>query len=270
MHAHFNPGAGEMRDAAGQQLALFLATGFTTVRGLGGAVPGALKLRDQINAGELLGPRFVVASPSVNGSSAHSPAEVVAKVVDAKRAGYDLVKTHGMFPSVEYYDSLVAVTKRVGMPLVGHVTPEYGLERAMAAHQQVEHLDGYIASILDDGIAAPGGQVIVDPTVLAHVNRKKLDEIAAKTARLGIWNGPTISLFETVASDETPEQLAKRPEMRYVTVATERQMFQQKISTLQMPADGRRQFVEVRRELLRAIYRAGGKLLVGSDSPQFF
>jgi len=32
----------------------------------------------------------------------------------------------------------------------------------------------------------------------------------------------------------------------------------------------RRRFVEVRRELLRAIYDAGGKLLVGSDSPQFF
>lgn len=270
MHAHFSPGTETIDSPAGQQLALFLGTGFTTVRGLGGSVATALGLRDRINRGEVLGPRFVVASPSVNGQSARTIADVVSQVEAAKKAGYDLVKTHGMFPSAAYYDSLVAATKRVGLPLVGHITPEYGLERAIAAHQQIEHLDGYIGAMLEDGIPAPPGQILADPDLLARIDRKKMQAAVDKTVAMGIWNGPTIALFETITSDETPEQLALRPEMRYVPPAMLQQFMQQKASTMMIPVEGRHGFIELRRELLRSLYKSGAKLLVGSDSPQFF
>src|SRR4051812_33914787 len=57
MHAHFAPGAGAMTDPAGQQLALFLSTGFTTVRGLGGAVAGGARLRRPNRGGGVRGAR---------------------------------------------------------------------------------------------------------------------------------------------------------------------------------------------------------------------
>jgi imidazolonepropionase-like amidohydrolase len=271
MHAHFAPGSEELTEPAGRQLAMYLATGFTTVRGLGGA-PTALGLRDRIKAGELIGPRLVVASPSINGNSAKSPADVVNKVEDAKRAGFDVIKTHGQFPSAEFYDTLIAATRRTGIPLSGHVTPEYGLERAMAAHQQIEHLDGYIAAVLADGSPSPdGGQFIVDPAILARVDRAKIKAIAEKTAKLGVWNGPTLALFETIGSDESPEALARWAEMRYVPAGAVQNYMKQKAgATNGMPAEGRKRFIEVRRELVKALHAAGAKLLVGSDSPQFF
>ncbi len=271
MHAHFERGTEDLHDAAGRQLAMYLAYGFTTVRGLGGA-PTALALRDRVRAGQVLGPDLVVASPSVNGRSAHTPAEAVQRVEAAKRAGYDLIKTHGMFDGRATYDSMAAAAARVGLPLVGHVTPEYGLAHAMAAHQQVEHLDGYIAAVVADGTTMPEEtQVIVDPAVLARVEPAKLRALARETARLGIWNGPTLALFETIVSDAPPESLAAGAAMRYVPKSVLATYAAQKTeASAGMPADGRRRFVALRREMVRALHDAGAKLLVGSDSPQFF
>ncbi len=193
MHAHLAAGTESLADPAGRQLALYLATGFTTVRSLGIPAangPAALALRDRVARGEVLGPTLVVASPSVNGNSARTPADAARLVAEAKAAGYDAIKTHGNFASAEAYDSMAATARRVGIPLVGHVTPEYGLARAMAANQQIEHLDGYIAAVLRDGVSAPGGQFILDPALLAQVDEGKLRALIQETVRRGIWNGP--------------------------------------------------------------------------------
>jgi imidazolonepropionase-like amidohydrolase len=99
MHAHLVPGGEALSDAAGRQLALYVATGFTTVRGLGGP-PSALALRDRVARGEVLGPTLYVAAPSLNGQTVSSAADGVAKVLAAKQAGYDLLKLHGGFDRV--------------------------------------------------------------------------------------------------------------------------------------------------------------------------
>jgi imidazolonepropionase-like amidohydrolase len=271
MHAHAAPGTESLGDPAGRQLAMYLASGFTTVRSLGGP-PTALALRDRIRAGELLGPALVVASSSINGRSAPTPADVVRKVEEAKRAGYDLVKTHGDFPTSACYDSLVAATARVGLPLSGHVTPDYGLRKAMAAHQQVEHLDGFIAEVMKDGAAPPPpGQFVVDAASLDAIDHAKIRSLARDMARQKIWNGPTIALFALVASDVSADSLAKDPAMRYVPRAALAAYARQKTgATSEMPAEGRHRYAALREEMVRALYEAGAKLLVGSDSPQFF
>jgi imidazolonepropionase-like amidohydrolase len=270
MHAHFSPGTEDLAEPAGRQLALYLTTGFTTVRGLGGA-PTAIGLRDRIARGELLGPSLVVASPSINGSTAHSIADVLRLVDEAKRGGFDLVKTHGNFPSGAFYDTLAAATKRAGLPLSGHVTPEFGLRKAMAAGQQVEHLDGIIAEILRPDAPSPGGgQVVADVALLQQVDSARLTALANDMAQRGIWNGPTLALFEVVATDSTVEELSRAPELRYAPAASVKQYAAQKSGTYQIPADGRRAFVETRRRIVRALSAAGAKMLIGSDSPQLF
>ncbi|MDB4917210.1 MAG: amidohydrolase [Gemmatimonadetes bacterium] len=271
MHAHFLGGTEDLGDAAGRQLALYLTAGFTTVRGLGGA-PTALGLRDRIAAGSLLGPKLVVASPSINGQTARTLGDVVRLVAEAKTAGFDLIKTHGGFPDVSFYDSLMVAAKRAGLPVSGHVTPEFGLRRAMAAGQQVEHLDGFIAEILRDGAPPPPpGQVVADAGLLRMVDSVKLARLAADMARTGIWNDPTLALFATVASDETPAQMRMRPEMRYAPAASLAQYEAQKAPTLTaLPSDGRRAFADTRKQIVRALHAAGAKLLIGSDSPQLF
>lgn len=271
MHAHFAPGTESLDDGAGRQLALYLATGFTTVRGLGGA-PSALGLRDRIRRGELVGPSLIVASPSINGRSVHSPAEAAAKVREAKAAGFDLIKTHGMFPTGESYDSLVAAVRQQHLPLSGHVTPEYGLPRAMDAGQQIEHLDGFIAEVLKPGAPAPdGGQMILDPAVLTQIDDAKVQALARAFAERKLWNGPTLALFTTIMSDETAESLAARPELKYVPKSAVTPFVAQKQQILaQTPADGRHLFLAARDRIVKSLWQSGAKLMVGSDSPQFF
>lgn len=269
MHAHLAPGGASLAESAGRQLAGYLATGFTTVRGLGNA-PTALALRDRIARGEVLGPRLVVAGPSLNGKSVASPAAGARMVEEQKRQGFDLLKTHGGV-SAEAYDSIAAAAKRVGLPLVGHVTPEFGLARAMRARQQVEHLDGYIAALVADGTTPPDGQMIWDPAVLARVDTTKLAALARETARLGVWNDPTLALFETLASDETPDALATRPELRLIPPQSVVAWRSQKAEVLaEVPSEGRAQFLALRRRIVRALHDAGAGILVGSDSPQLF
>ena len=273
MHAHLSPGTESLADPAGRQLALYLATGFTTVRSLGIAPangPAALALRDRVARGEVLGPTLVVSSPSVNGNNAKTPADAARLVEDAKRAGYDAVKTHGNFPSGEIYDTLAATARRVGLPLSGHVTPEFGLARALAAGQQVEHLDGYIAAIVRDGVATPPGQFVFDPAVLSQVDDAKLRAVARETASRGVWSGPTLALFAAAVSDSSAEQLARRPELRYMPAQALPQWASQKGNFLQAPAEGRRAYVELRNRIVRELHAAGARLLVGSDSPQLY
>ena len=273
MHAHVAPGTESLADPAGRQLALYLAAGVTTARALGIAPPaaaGALALRDRIARGEALGPTLYLSAPSLHGNSVKSTADAVRLVEDAKRQGFDVVKTHGNFASAEIYDSVAAAAKRVGLPLAGHVTPEFGLARAMAAGQQIEHLDGYIAAALRDGVTTPPGQFVFDPAVLAQVDEARLGAVIREMARRRVWNGPTLALFAALASDTTAEQLARRAELRYMPPQALAQWATQKGQIVGAPADGRRAYVALRDRIVRDLHAAGAKLLVGSDSPQLY
>jgi imidazolonepropionase-like amidohydrolase len=271
MHAHVQPGVGTLADPAGRQLAMYLAHGVTTARSLAGA-PSGVQLRDRVARGELLGPRLVIYSPSLNSNSVPS-ATAAAGIVGAHHAaGADGFKVHGGFDA-ETHDSIVAAARRAGLPVSGHVTPGYGLGRAVAAGQQIEHLDGFLHALLPPGWAGPQfGQIVVSPALLALIDRGRIPALAQTMAERGIWNGPTLALFELVVSDSTPEQLAARPTMRYVPPQTveawSNQLRQQQANPA--PAEGRAAFVEIRREIVRALHAAGARLLAGSDSPQFF
>lgn len=271
MHAHLMPGAGDLSDGAGRQMALSLVAGVTTVRSLI-SPPSALQLRSRIIAGEIPGPHLVLAGGSVNGNSAPTPASVVTLVTQQHADGYDLVKTHGQFTDPATYDSLVAVTRRLGMPLVGHVTPEFGLAKAMDAGQQVEHLDGFLALVVRDGVSVPGGQFVFDPTVLGAVEPAKVRALAQEIARRKLWNAPTLELFRVVAGTEPPEHYLAREEMRYVPKAGLDAWTAQKNGMLgqPIPAAARAGFLDARNLIVRELHAAGAKLLASSDSPQFF
>ena len=274
MHAHAAPGAGAPTDAAGRQMALSLATGVTTVRGMGvapQAAPQVLALRDRVARGELVGPAMVLYAPSIHGQNTTTPEQARQRVRDAKAAGYDGIKTHGGF-GADVYEAMADEARKAGLPLAGHVTPGFGLERAIAAGQQVEHLDGVLAALMTGDAPVPGGQMIVDPADLARVDSARIPALARDMTRRGVVHGPTLALFETVMSDETGDALARRPEMRYVPPQGLQQWTGQKNMQLQNggPAEGRARFLALRRAIVRELHAAGAKLMAGSDSPQFF
>lgn len=275
MHAHAQPGGAAFSDPAGRQMALYLAHGVTTARSLGMGAPmgpAVLALKRRIADGEVLGPRLVIYSPSLNGNSVPNPAAAAAIVAQYKEAGYDGFKTHGGF-NAEVYDSVVAAVKRTGLPLSGHITPGFGLERAISAGQQVEHLDGYFHALLPAGYSGPQfSQLVVDPNILTQIDTTKIPALAKRVAAARIWNGPTLGLFKTIVSDSTAEQMLTHSVLKYMPKQTVDNWANQRRQQMNSftPTDGRARFVALRDQIVRELHRAGAKLLVGSDSPQWF
>src|SRR5262249_4510877 len=85
-------------------------------------------------------------------------------------------------------------------------------------------------------------------------------------------SGPTAALFRIVVSGQSADEMAKWPEMRYVTPEM-LQAFTDQVKQNDSPTPGdpnARRFVEIRDHLIKALYDGKVPLLVGGDSPQFF
>ncbi|QSQ22260.1 amidohydrolase family protein [Pyxidicoccus parkwayensis] len=269
MHLHLQQGTGEASDSAGRQLRLLLANGVTTARALG-AAPTGLALRERVKNGEVLGPRLLVAGPSFHGESVKGPEQARQRVREQKAAGFDLLKTHGGLGR-ETYDAMVDEAKAQGLRVSGHVTPDVGLAHALESGQQVEHLDGWLSALLPPGDAAVVDQIDFTDA-LDRMDAARIPALAEATRKAGVWSSPTMELFELLANADRLDTLRARPELRYVpAVAVE--AWTKELSAPEFagaPAARRQRFVELRRQVVRALHEAGAGLLVGSDSPQFF
>jgi len=270
MHVHLAPGLGAVSEPAGRQLRLLLATGITTARALIPS-PSALEVRQRIARGEQIGPRLVVYSPSMNGGNVTSPEQAAQLVAQYADQGYEGIKTHGGIPRPAY-DAMVAEAARRRLRVSGHVTPQVGLERALEAKQQIEHLDGYLVALMREGTSAPEGQFFIEDSDLAAIDESRIGRVVDATRAAGVANGPTLALFSMLVSDESPEALAARPEMRYVPKGAIANWSQQVTGFpgRQIRIENRRRFVALRERLTRELDAAGCPILAGSDSPQIF
>jgi imidazolonepropionase-like amidohydrolase len=269
MHIHLLPGEGAPSDPAGQQLALLLANGVTTARALM-APPSGLVVRDRVARGEVLGPTLRVAGPSFHGKSVQGPEQARQRVREQKAAGYDLLKTHGDLGR-ETYDAMVAEAKAQGLRVSGHVTQDVGLAHALESGQQIEHLDGYLAALLPPGDSAVVEQVELGD-VLTRMDPARIPTLAEATKQAGIFNSPTMALFEIVASDGAVPELRTARELRYVPTPAVDAWTKELLTgpLAQAPVANKHRFLELRRQVLRGLQAAGTPLLVGSDSPQLF
>ncbi len=270
MHAHV-PGADSMD--LERVLSLFIANGVTVVRGMLGQ-PSHLKLRQQLAAGEITGPRLFTSGPSFNGNSVIDPQQAVAMVREQSRDGYDFLKIHPGLSLAEF-TAVAEAANELHMPFAGHVPEDVSIEQALAAGiATIDHLDGYMVSLLAAKSDPSGGYGGFFGVYLAeHADERKINDIAAATAAAGVWNVPTQSLFEHLVSDEDPQRMTERPEMKYVAAGTVEAWKQTKIEFMQEalynPATAARA-IELRRQLIVALHRSGAGLLLGSDAPQVF
>jgi len=276
MHVHLAPTPGQPGDAAQRALAVMLAHGLTTARGMAGS-PANLQARAAIEAGTMPGPRFYAAAPALNLNNVTSPEAARAAVAAAQAAGFDLIKSHHL-TNVPIWQAVQEEARTRGLPVAGHVTNEVGLARAMAANQQIEHLDGSLLALLPEG--APErqlefGQIPPPPVLaaLAGLTDAQLDAFARRVAAARSWQVPTLALFERIADVGTPvAQLRARPEMRYVPDPVLAQWAQQAGGLAQagFTAENGADFVRLRRRIVAALHRAGVPLMAGSDTAQAF
>ncbi len=281
MHVHITPsGPGKELDEAEalhrarQFLLVFLSSGVTTVRNMAGT-PSHLVLRDEVAAGDTLGPRIYCCSPILEtrftfpdlaefGQLVRTPDEARAAVLAHKKAGYDFIKVYNDIDA-EIYDTIIATAREAGIPVVGHVAFQKGLKGALAARQaSIEHFRSYDFAIdtRADGHAPKRfeGWLYATP--------QRIAELAERTAEAGTWNVPTLVIERNLRTDaELAEAgaIEAAPMPRWLIDNLEANWLENLFSgeQRQMIRDG----FGAKGAMLKALDDAGAGIMAGSDCP---
>ena len=280
MHAHLYSD-GDVPDAAGPaELGVMLANGITAVRLMAGTAE-QLALRDRVRRGEIAGPQLWLASPmfanrpDANVRVIGSPEDARAAVGQMASAGYDFIKvTFGITGPV--YDALVEEARRRKLPVVGHVEPELGVRRAIAAGQQLEHLDAFLEGALADsapmrvsltqfGVYQPKNWPSLD-----YLDDGKLAELIRLAARSGVWIGPTLEVFNRAFSIPLSDaELHALPDWNMIPPALRAPYVRSRDRYWAQPVtrEQRARLATIRNRIVKQFVEAGGRILAGSDTP---
>ena len=266
MHAHI-PGGNEPDAAIERTLFLYAANGVGTIRGMLGD-PRHLAFRERARKGELFSPRIYTSGPSLNGNSVPTKEAAIQAVASQKAAGYDLLKIH---PGIErdVFDALAAKAHELTIDFAGHVPLAVGLGRALEArYRSIDHLDGYVEALSKN----PTQSQFFGVNLINEVDESKIPALVEDTKKAGTWMVPTQVLLENLLSDEDPERMAKRPEMKYQQPqgAIQKWIAQKQAFLAKIPAPDRHRFIGLRRKLIKALYDARVPFALGSDAPQFW
>lgn len=264
-----------------------LANGITTARLMIGT-PEQLALRAAVARGSIVGPQLWVSSPQLTGrefpnAMVVTTAEQARRAVDsAANLGYDAIKIT-LFITPEVYQAIVDQAAKRRIPVVGHIDPQVGLARALPTGQQLEHLDSYLEAVLADD--APSKTSLTQQFVfqlrnwvsMDHVSDRKIDSVAGATARAGAWIVPTLNIFnQAFAGHESDETLQARPDWemsppkwRDQYLSFRPRYWSPAADSVRTPAR-RQRYIEVRNRLVKAIHDSGGRIMAGSDTPEWF
>lgn len=200
-----------------------------------------------------------------------SPEQGAELVREQKRAGYDFIKLHPGL-SRDSFLSIARTAHEIGIPFGGHVSQQVGVRLALENRQAtVDHLDGYVlavSSAADDPTAHPDNLGLAMKLELSRVT-----EVVARTRASGTWIVPTQSLSENMVGRQTPDVLDARSEMRYVPPRLRAQYRKSKQGLLdikELTPELSNRYLDVRRQIIRALNDANAGLLLGSDAPQQF
>jgi imidazolonepropionase-like amidohydrolase len=271
MHAHVPPNGNI--DQAKDVLALFLANGITTIRGMLGH-PNHIQLREMINKGEVVGPHFYTTGPSFNGQSVKTPERGAEMVKEQKAAGYDYLKLHPGLTK-ETFPAIASTAKEVGIPFAGHVSFGVGVWRAIdAGYSSIDHMDGFIEAI------TPGIDTLAEQEtglfgswIAINADESKIPNLVSKLAEKKIWVVPTQALAERWQSPQPASVYLNTPEMKYMKAEELKGWENAKNGYLNNPNYSKEKaeaLVKVRRNMLRQCQKGGVGLLLGSDAPQIF
>ena len=264
MHAHI-PGGASPDSAVERTLFLYAANGVTTIRGMLGD-PRHLVYRERVARGELVSPRIYTAGPSFNAKTSSTKEMAVEAVIAQKKAGYDLLKIHPGVPR-DVFDALAARADELKIPFAGHVPAAVGLTRALEArYASIDHLDGFVEAMATTD--APSNFFGVN--LMNSIDESRLASIVAAAKSAGVWQVPTQVLLDNLINDVPTDELAARPEMKYMPADTIKNWVAQKQTFLKVPQAERARLLQLRRRLIKELHGAGVPFALGSDAPQFW
>ncbi|MRX27214.1 amidohydrolase family protein [Kangiella sp. HZ709] len=268
MHAHV-PGDKDL-ETRNHYLYLYLINGITTIRGMLGD-PSHLVLRKELAQGKTAGPRLITSGPSLNGNSIISVKQAKKMVQQQAKAGYDFLKLHPGL-SKEEFIAIADEANKFNIPFGGHVSDDVGLELTFAKRQAtIDHLDQFFRPLFADIHAdkQQDPQQFFGINFVPYIDKSKIKHFAHFFSESNSWLVPTETLMDNLANEITAEELADRDEMKYVSASLVNSWKNAK-KGFNAPKEIKQGFLKYRAELLKAIQKNNGKILLGSDAPQIF
>jgi imidazolonepropionase-like amidohydrolase len=288
MHVHMlSDEDGYPDELAEDELKIMVANGVTTVRFMIGT-PEQLVLRAKSAKGEIIAPTIYAASPHLTGKEqgndfvVKTEEEAREAVRKSKAAGYDFIKVT-TFIDAKIYEAAVDECVKQNIRLVGHADSRFvTVPRAWKAKQQIEHLDGYMEMLMPDAtlnVSSVKGSVsdvyIYNPKnwgSLDVIDENKIAEVARKTVESNPFVDPTQSFMKnTFGLPRSEESIRAQPDFRFYTQRNQDFYigYMKKTRLNQVPLEKRAKWVAIRDRVIKAIYDAGGKIMTGSDTPEF-
>lgn len=215
MHVHVRWNPQEMFN-------FFLANGVTTVANMRLKDGGFdhLELREKINAGEIIGPRYLLSGNHLEGSFPGDIAEV-SRVLDEHVGNkIDFVKVHGDLKP-EIYKAIILGAKQRGLKVIGHAQHKMPLKDSLLLNT-LEHMEEFLYVALDEQLAnKPAANFL--PAYRANVERLSDEnyraEVVGAVAASNIYIDPTLIVYKMVGvwqSDEHLSALKNNPDLRYL------------------------------------------------------
>lgn len=248
--------------------------------------PHLLKTRKAIEKGTLLGQSLYIASPQLAGGNftpvfsgrvLKTVEEAHQAVEDYHQEGYDFLKiTFALNRDV--YLAVVEKAKELDMMVTGHIPRRVGLEVALESGHQIDHLDQYLEAILSEdspnSISVSSFGLYRKPywETLNFIDSTKLQKMVDKTCASDSWNIPTQRFFISSFGLGRPEQeVLQSPEYELLSEEVKGELLRVRKNYWAdpPPEELRQKFVATRRQLIRDIYHQCGKILAGSDSPEW-
>ena len=279
MHVHL-PAPPTPQPVINDVLFLFVANGVTVVRGMMGHA-SHVALRDRVADGQVLGPSLYVAGPPVEGHLVLDADTARTVVLEQARQGFDFVKVIDV--SAEVYRAIRETASEVHIPVVGHVPRAIGVRGAIEADQvSIEHLDGYIEALeADDSPIRDANFLARSRQLPLFADTAKMTGLVSATHEHGVWNVPTLAMYEAFFSPERGEAIRdQHPEVRYLPVEWVEEWVATKNAFLDNPArnvmgfaitgPGAARLLELRKQMVKSLHDGEAKLLVGTDALQLF
>ena len=253
MHAH-------MEASGASWLPLYVANGVTGIRDMGSELDLILKMRDDVAARRVVGPRIFAAGPILDDAPGEWPFRMRVKTADEaraavqllKRRGVDLIKVHDHTPRDAFF-AIADEARRQNLPLAGHRPMSVTLEEMIDAGQRdLEHLDN---------------EQLWKPCPGQGYQPGMCQELFAMLARRGVWQTPTLVAISelgsigTAASSVSADHFAYAPKRIREMWAGNQSLFATPDAVRAMKADA-----IVGAAVTADMAKAGVGILAGCDS----
>jgi imidazolonepropionase-like amidohydrolase len=245
-----------------------LSHGVTTVRNMAD-VPGWVKffmgfsdvllLKKKIQERKLLGPTIYTPGLVLDGEKPVSPFnKVIKNAKDAEKeikkqdkAGTDCIKIYDMLADSNF-SSILQIAKRYNKPVIGHVPFDVGIDKVLQSSVlSIEHLTGYVSNNV--------------PAYL--ISENEISIYAEKTKKAGIWNCPTLVIYENIPPQDSFQVIKKQPEYKRLSWRI-KWLWKTSMKYVYKEYKGNDYKGEMRKitmNVVKALHEAGCPLLVGTD-----